>query len=95
MRTLTRPIGPDVLLALDDMSARFCPSGFFDFLNTLVWCKILLGPEKTVPAPTELPKWPLIASMNARNLQHTLVLVTRTSHTTKLADTTQSQPKSA
>ena len=95
MRTLTRPIGPDVLLALDDLSARFCFSGLFDLLNTLVWCKILLGSEKPYLLLPELPKWRVITSMNPRNLQPTLVLVTRTSYATKRAETTQSQPKSA
>jgi len=92
MRTLTRPIDRDVLLALDDLSTRFFPSGLFDLLNTLVWCKILLGSENPYLLLPELPKWGVITSMNPRNLQPTLVLVTRTSQATKRVDT---QPKSA
>ena len=52
MRTVTRPIGADVLLALDDMSARFLPLG-------VLWLaehtSIVQNPPwtwKPVPAPT-------------------------------------------
>jgi len=94
MRTLTSPIGRDVLLILDDLSDRFVPLGLFDLLNTLVWCKILLGSENPYLLLPELPKWRVITPTNPKNLQPTLVLVTRNSNETK-REKTQSQQKSA
>ena len=61
----------------------------FDLLNTLVWCKMLLGSEKPYLLLPELLKWRVITYMNPRNLQPTLVLVTRSSHATKRADSNQ------